>query len=122
MGAHDQAIAAAHRALALATASGEVVLPALANYYLGMPYLSQGDYRRALDCYGQTVAFFDGAQRRERFGQVFPPAVGSRAFLAWGHAELGMFAEGRALGATILVFAPQGHELSPSAEEAQASA
>ncbi len=27
-----------------------------------------------------------------------------------------------ALGATILVFAPQGHELSPSAEEAQASA
>ena len=35
MGAYDQAIAAAQRALALATASGDVVLHALANDYLG---------------------------------------------------------------------------------------
>ena len=35
MGAYDQAIAAAQRALALATASGDVVLHALANQYLG---------------------------------------------------------------------------------------
>ena len=35
MGAHDQAIATAQRALALATAGGEVVLHALANRYLG---------------------------------------------------------------------------------------
>src|SRR5207245_50277 len=34
-GAYDQAIAAAQRALALATAGGEVVLGALANQYLG---------------------------------------------------------------------------------------
>src|SRR5262249_10163433 len=34
MGAHDQAIAAAQRVLALATAGGEVVLQALANQYL----------------------------------------------------------------------------------------
>ena len=40
----------------------------------------------------------DGAQRRERFGQVFLPAVQCRAFLAWCHAELGAFAEGSALG------------------------
>jgi tetratricopeptide (TPR) repeat protein len=44
------------------------------------------------------VAFFDGARRRERFGQVFLPAVISRAYLAACHAELGMFAEGRAFG------------------------
>jgi tetratricopeptide (TPR) repeat protein len=31
-------------------------------------------------------------------GQVFLPAVTSRVFLVWCHAELGTFAEGRALG------------------------
>ena len=98
MGAYDQAIAAAQRALALATASGDVVLHALANHYLGIAYQAQGDYRRAIDCFGQTVASLDGARRRERFGQVFLPAVISRAWLAWCHAELGTFAEGRALG------------------------
>ena len=66
--------------------------------YLGVAYQAQGDYRRAIDCFGQTVASLDGARRHERFGQVFLPAVLSRACLAWCHAELGMFAEGRALG------------------------
>jgi class 3 adenylate cyclase/tetratricopeptide (TPR) repeat protein len=98
MGAHDQAIAAAQRALALATASGDVVLHALANQYLGAAYQDQGDYRRAIDYLRQAMAFFDGAQRYERFGQVLLPAVLSRANLAACHAELGMFAEGIALG------------------------
>ena len=98
MGAYDQAIAAGQRALALATASGDVVLQALANQYLGLAYQAQGDYRRAIDCFRQTVASLDGARRHERFGQVILPAVISRALLAWCHAELGMFAEGRALG------------------------
>ena len=97
-GAYDQAIAAAQRALALATASGEVVLQALANHYLGLAYQAQGDYRRAIDCLGQTVAALDGARRCERFGPVVLPAVLSRAYLAWCHAELGLFAEGRASG------------------------
>ena len=79
-GAYDQAIAAAQRALALATASGEVVLQALANLCLGRAYLAQGDYRRAIDCLGQTVTSLDGARRRERFGQVNLPAVSSRAW------------------------------------------
>jgi class 3 adenylate cyclase/tetratricopeptide (TPR) repeat protein len=98
MGAHDQAIAAAQRALALATASGDVVLPMLVNNYLGRVYQTQGDYRRALDCFGQTVAFLKGARRHERFGQLLLPAVSSRAWLAWCHAELGTFAAGAALG------------------------
>jgi tetratricopeptide (TPR) repeat protein len=96
--AYDQAIAAAQRALALATASGDVGLHALANLYLGRAYEAQGDYRRAIDCLRQTVASLEGAQRHERFGQVILPAVSSRACLAACHAELGTFAEGRALG------------------------
>ncbi len=97
MGAYDQAIASGQRALALATASGEVVLHALANQYLGMAYQAQGNYRRAIDCLRQTVASLEGARRHERFGQFNLPAVLSRAWLAWCHAELGMFTEGRAL-------------------------
>ena len=82
MGAYDQAIAAAQRALAFAMAGGEVVLHALANIDLGRAYYHQGDYRRAIDCYRQTVASLEGAQRRERFGRVFLPAVQSCAYLA----------------------------------------
>ena len=53
----------------------------MANHFLGEAYQAQGDYRRAIDCFGQTVASFEGVRRRERFGQVFLPAVSSRAWL-----------------------------------------
>jgi class 3 adenylate cyclase/tetratricopeptide (TPR) repeat protein len=98
MGAYDQAIAAAQRALALATSSGDVILHALANQRLGQAYHAQGDYRRAIDFLGQAAAFFNGAQRHERFGQVFLPAVVIPLELAACHAELGTFAEGLTLG------------------------
>jgi tetratricopeptide (TPR) repeat protein len=98
MGTHDQAITAGQRALALATADGDVVLQALANQHLGVAYYAQGDYRRAIDCFRQTMAALEGARRYERFDHPHLPAVIARAGLADGHAELGLFAEGRALG------------------------
>jgi class 3 adenylate cyclase/tetratricopeptide (TPR) repeat protein len=97
-GAYDQSIVVAQRALALATASGDVVLHALANLDLGFVYEPRGDYHRAIDCFGQTVAAFDGVRHGERFGNVILPAVHARAQLAVCHAELGTFAEGTALG------------------------
>jgi tetratricopeptide (TPR) repeat protein len=97
MSMYEQAISAAQRTLVLATASGDVVLGALATLYLSNNYLAQGDYRRAIDGYRQTVASLDGARRYQRFGLVFLPAVNARAQLAACHAELGTFAEGRAL-------------------------
>jgi class 3 adenylate cyclase/tetratricopeptide (TPR) repeat protein len=97
MGAYDQAIAAGQRALALATAGDDGVAHALANQELGYVYRSQGDYRRAIDCFGQTVAALDGPWSRERFGQLFLPTVISRAHLAECHAELGTFPEGGAI-------------------------
>jgi tetratricopeptide (TPR) repeat protein len=98
IGMHDQAIAAGQRALALATASGNVVLRAQANQNFGIAYQFQGDYGRAIDCFRQTVASLDETQHHERFGWVIPPAVNSRAHLAWCHAEQGLFAEGTTLG------------------------
>jgi class 3 adenylate cyclase/tetratricopeptide (TPR) repeat protein len=97
-GTYEQAITAAQRALTLGTASGDSVLPALANLNLGLVYAPQADYRRAIDCFGQTVAALDGARRYQRFGQVMLPAVQACAFLAWCHAELGTFAKGRTFG------------------------
>ncbi|HSF29096.1 MAG TPA: tetratricopeptide repeat protein [Candidatus Tectomicrobia bacterium] len=98
MGAYDQAIAAAQRAITLAMVSGEVALHAQANYYLGTASQAQGDYRRAIDCFRQTVASLEGTPLHERFGLPNLPAVLSRAYLAVCYAELGMFVEGRALG------------------------
>ena len=69
----DQAIAAGQHALA--TASGDVGLHAVANAYLGMAYHAQGEYQQAMACYRRTVATLDGALRHERFGQVTLPAV-----------------------------------------------
>jgi tetratricopeptide (TPR) repeat protein len=43
------------------------------------------------------MASLEGPRRRERFGQVILPAVVSRVWLAWCHAELGTFTEGRIL-------------------------
>jgi tetratricopeptide (TPR) repeat protein len=104
-GAYAQAIAVAQRALALATASDDVVLQALANLYLGSTYIVQGDYRQALGCLRQTMATLDGARRRELFGHVSLPAVQCYGMLAWCHAESGTFAEGSAFGAEGLQIA-----------------
>jgi DNA-binding winged helix-turn-helix (wHTH) protein/tetratricopeptide (TPR) repeat protein len=57
MGMHDQATAAAQRALVLATASRDGVLQALTNQYLGIAYHVQGDYRQAIDCFTQTIGY-----------------------------------------------------------------
>jgi class 3 adenylate cyclase/tetratricopeptide (TPR) repeat protein len=98
MGAYDESIASAQRALALATASGDDVVRALGNLYLGAACWAQGDYRRAVACLSQTLAALQGTQRRERLGQANVPSVQALAFLAACHAELGLFAEGSALG------------------------
>jgi tetratricopeptide (TPR) repeat protein len=98
IGAHDQAMAAGQRALALATAGGDVAVHAMANQYLGQTAHDRGDYRRAIDCFGQTVVALDGVGHREHFGAVFLPAASARAWLAVSHAARGMFSEGSALG------------------------
>jgi tetratricopeptide (TPR) repeat protein len=105
MGMHDEATAAAQRALALATASGDGILHALTNQYLGIAYHVQGDYRRAIDCFTRTIVSLDGAHRHERFSQIIVPAVNSRAWSAVSHAELGQFTAGRVLGEEGLLIA-----------------
>jgi class 3 adenylate cyclase/tetratricopeptide (TPR) repeat protein len=101
-GAYDQAITAGERALALAMTSGEVGLHALAKQYLGIAYEAQGDYRRAIDYLRQTVVSLEGVRPHEHGWQLILPPVISRGMLVRCYAELGRFAEGRALGEEML--------------------
>jgi DNA-binding winged helix-turn-helix (wHTH) protein/tetratricopeptide (TPR) repeat protein len=95
MGAYDDAVAAAERALALAEARPDVAPRVLANLHLGIAFQAQGEYRRAIACLARNVAALDHARSHTRFGELVP-AVFTPAYLAACHAELGAFAEGRA--------------------------
>ena len=94
----DQALEYGQRALALATAHGDIGLQVMAHYYVGFVYYDLGNYRRAVDCLGWNVASLEGNLLREHFGMTGVPAVLSRAYLSWSLAELGAFAEGVARG------------------------
>ena len=98
VGQYDPAIVSSHRALALAPASGESGTPILASTYLGMAYYFQGDYGQAMDACRRAMAALEGERRYERFGQSQLPAVTSRTFLSLCLAEVGLFAEGVAVG------------------------
>src|SRR5262249_16942865 len=98
VGQYTQAIASGQRALALAAASGESDTPILANNFLGLVYLVQGDYRQAMDACRRAMALLEGERRSERLGETVLPAVQSRTWLSVCLAEVGAFAEGRAIG------------------------
>ena len=79
----DEALASAQRALAIATALGDVGLQVAANSFLGELYLwVLNDYRQAAEAYRRNVELLHGALLRERFGttnvqSVVCPCAGS---------------------------------------------
>ena len=97
MGEHDRAIAMGQQALTLAMTSGAFDVQVTAQTYLGQAYHAVGDFRQALDVSRQVVALLTGELRYARLGRVAPPALSSRAFVAWCLTELGDFAEGISL-------------------------
>jgi tetratricopeptide (TPR) repeat protein len=97
-GDQDRAVETGQRALAIAMASEDFALEVMATFFLGFPYLSLGDYRQAVHYHRKDVEALTGAWLHERFGEPGLPAVFSRAYLDWGLAELGEFAEGMVRG------------------------
>jgi tetratricopeptide (TPR) repeat protein len=91
-------LAAAQRALTIATALGDINLQVAANTSLGQSYWALSNHRRAVEVFSRNIEFLHGAALQERFGLAAIPVVTSHAFLTWCHAELGEFAEGRAHG------------------------
>ena len=96
-------LASAQRALAIATALGDVGLQVAANGYLGQIYLwPLADYRRAAGVFRRQIEALHDAPLGERLGGAMVSSVHARALLAWCLAELGAFAEGRAHGEDAL--------------------
>jgi class 3 adenylate cyclase/DNA-binding winged helix-turn-helix (wHTH) protein/tetratricopeptide (TPR) repeat protein len=96
LGAHNDALAYAQRALT--AASGDVSLQAEANGHLGTFYFALGDYRRATDVLRQSMAALEGELRHTRPGNMVS-SVRTRYWLADCLGALGEFAEGLACGA-----------------------
>jgi class 3 adenylate cyclase/tetratricopeptide (TPR) repeat protein len=96
-GDYDRAITCGQRALALATASGDIIYQAQANGFLGQIYFALGDYHRASDIFRRTMASFEGERRHELFGLMIL-SVWPRNWLTHCCEELGVFAEGIAHG------------------------
>ena len=96
VGDPDRALTAGQRALAIATALGDMGLTVAAQHYLGGVYRSLGDYRQAVECFQKNVACLHGALLQERFGLPGLAAVFARSHLVVSLAECGAFAEGRA--------------------------
>ena len=97
-GDQDRAVETGQRALAIAMASEDFALEVMATFFLGLPYLSLGDYRQAVHYHRKNVETLTGEWLHERFGEAGLPSVFSRAYLDWGLAELGEFAEGMVRG------------------------
>ena len=93
-GDQDRAVETGQRALAIAMASKDFTLEVMATFFLGLSYLSLGDYRQAVHYHKKNVEILRGEWLHERFGEAGLPSVFSRAFLTWSLAELGEFAEG----------------------------
>jgi class 3 adenylate cyclase/tetratricopeptide (TPR) repeat protein len=99
----DRAIDYGQRALALAATLEDVGLQAWAHLILGRTYCDAGDYPRAVESLGWTVATLQGELLYERFGtnvivgifaQPLIVAAFSRTWLSHCHAERGAFTEG----------------------------
>jgi tetratricopeptide (TPR) repeat protein len=97
----------------MATALGDVGFQRRSTVALGQAYVSLGLYRRAADALRATMEALHGEIRSPQVGGAVPPAITSRAWLAWSLAELGAFAEGMAPGAeAVQMAAAAGHPYS----------
>jgi tetratricopeptide (TPR) repeat protein len=98
LGDHDRALESGQRAVAAAAALGRSPLQVATNFHLGAAHYSLGDYRRAIDVLRRNVEPLEGELPGGRFGGPSLRSIVSRTWLVWSLAELGEFAEGRAIG------------------------
>jgi tetratricopeptide (TPR) repeat protein len=98
LGDLDRALASGQRALSIAEALGDSSLQGRAHLGLGRVHSSLGNYRRAMDSLGRTVAAFTGELLYQSHWGLGLPSVNARAILVQCQAELGAFAEGVAHG------------------------
>jgi tetratricopeptide (TPR) repeat protein len=95
---YDLALQAGQRALTIAIDLGDATLQVMAHAALGEAYHGQGDYLQAIDLLREAVKSLDGERLHERIGpDRLLLAVTCHAWLVRCLAEVGAFAEGRAI-------------------------
>jgi predicted ATPase/class 3 adenylate cyclase len=94
VGEPEHALMSGQRALAIATALGDLRLTVTAQHFLGYVYQELRDYQQAIEYYQKNVVCLQGELLHERFGMDGLASVVSRSYLTWSLAECGAFAEG----------------------------
>jgi tetratricopeptide (TPR) repeat protein len=93
-GDHAGAVAAGERALASASALGDLPLWVWTSVSLGREYFAQGEYGRGVECTRRAVEALQDTPVEQRFEYAsLLPAVGARTWLALCHGRRGEFAE-----------------------------
>jgi tetratricopeptide (TPR) repeat protein len=92
-GDYQRAMAPGRRAIAIARVLDDFAPRVRATLFLGQVYLALGKYAHAEDCFRQNIACLTEEVRHNLLGMPGFPVVLSRAWLAWGLAELGAFTE-----------------------------
>lgn len=87
----------AARALEIARSHDDLPLQVNANVSMGLLLHARGEFSRAMEHLGWTVARLQGEHLRHRFGTVMLPSTYARSLQAWCMAELGDFAQARAM-------------------------
>jgi class 3 adenylate cyclase/tetratricopeptide (TPR) repeat protein len=106
---YDRALAAGQRALSLATDLDDPVLWVMTHTALGEAYYGQGDYRRAIELLREAAVSFDSERRQARVGpDRLMLAVTCHAWLVRCLAEVGAFAEGKAIAQEAVRMAEAG--------------
>ena len=90
-GEHEQAVAVAHRDLAVASSFRGFGLTVTTNTRLGQAYHSLADYSKAMAPLQRNASLLEGDLLRDTFGLPGFPSVFSRVWLALCEAELGLF-------------------------------
>ena len=111
LGDPEHAITVGQRALV--AAADDIGLQVGTNYTLGQGYYSLGDFRRAQELFHRNVALLTDDLGQTHLGMAAMPAVTSRMYLVYCHAQLGEFATGLTHGAASIQLAEAAqHPLS----------
>ena len=93
MGRSDEAQDPGERALAIAERTDDSLLRHQARSQLARLHHDRGDYRKAVDSFRESVSSLEAAGSPLLGLGLIPLAVANTAYLGWGLAELGDFAE-----------------------------
>jgi len=98
MGDPSEAQTVGERALTLAEEVGDFGLRITARTPLAHAHRELGEYRRAIQLFGEAIQALSGHLARQRLGQAMPPALYARSMASVCLAELGDFPEAERLG------------------------